>query len=467
MDRDTPELVAELRRVGLTAGLDAVGVTTAAPLAEARVALEERRAAGLHGGMQFTYRNPARSTEPQRALPGARSLVVGALGYRRGPDLPAPDRPAPDRLAPDRPAPARPAPGQTAPDPLVPGQPASGADRLSGADQPSGPDRPSGRVARYAWEDYYGRLRTALTEVAEVLRAGGHRAVVLADDNALVDRAAAVRAGIGWYGNNTTVLVPGVGSWCVLGAVITDAPLAGPDPREPVGSCGTCRRCLPACPTGALVAPGVLDARRCLAWIVQAPGAIPREFREAVGDRMYGCDDCQDACPVNRVTLRRSRHEPSPEPAAASVDVLELLAATDEEILARWGRWYIAERNPRYLRRNALVVLGNTAGGSEPAVTAALAAALASPDPLLRAHGAWAAARLGRTDLLAAVAADDDPLVRAELADRPAPRPSVHAGAGVPTGADARAAAGARDLPAGAGDQAAGASGLPAGGMGS
>jgi epoxyqueuosine reductase len=154
------------------------------------------------------------------------------------------------------------------------------------------------------------------------------------------------------------------------------------------------------------VAPGVVDGRRCLSWILQDGGDIPEELRGAVGDRIYGCDDCQDVCPPNRVELRRAapggRGEPAPAGRAerAWVPVLELLASTDAELLGRHGRWYLADRNPRYLRRNALVVLGNVADGRDPAVRAALAQAIDGPDELLAAHARWSAARLGCDDLV-------------------------------------------------------------------
>jgi epoxyqueuosine reductase len=234
-----------------------------------------------------------------------------------------------------------------------------------------------------------------------------------------VDREAARRAGIGWYGKNTNLLVPGQGSWFVLGGVVTDAPL--PVASEPTADgCGACHRCLPACPTGALVAPGVLDARRCLAWLVQAPGVFPVDYRTALGGRLYGCDDCQEVCPENqaaeRAALAAGGHGFEPGPGdRPTVDLLELLAAPDEELLARFGRWYIPGREARYLRRNALIALGNTADGHDGAVEAALCRALADADPLVRAHAVWAAHRLGRGDLLAVVADDTDPDVRREL----------------------------------------------------
>ncbi len=363
-------LTDEVRAVALAAGLDAVGITPAVAFDDTRRVLEERKAAGLAGTMAFTYRNPARSSDPTRALRNARSIVVAARSYLR---TPPENRGRPGR---------------------------------------------SGRVARYAWADDYAALRSGLARVGERLAADGHRSVVLVDDNALVDRAAAVRAGVGWYGNNSLVLLPGRGSWYVLGSLVTDAPLdSGPPDTQPGGGgCGTCTRCLPACPTGALVEPGVLDARRCLAWIVQAPGIVPRRYREVIGDRIYGCDDCQDACPVNRTA---ARHHPPQQPGDGlddHVDVVALLAAGDEEILARYGRWYLADRDPAVLRRNALIVLGNTGDPADPEVRAAVAGALGSPQPVVRAHAVWAAARLGLGVEAAALGADPDDDVRAEVA---------------------------------------------------
>jgi epoxyqueuosine reductase len=371
----------EVCAVGRQAGLDRVGIAAASAFDDTRRILEERRAEGLAGSMQFTYRNPERSTDPSRALPGVASLVVGARGY-------------------DRDAPAAPADGG-----------------------------PMARVARYATHDHYAELRVGLDAIAARLAADGWSARVVSDDNALVDRPAAHRAGLGWYGKNANILVPGIGSWVVLGSVLTDAPLPPAERAEPDG-CGPCRRCLDACPTGAIIAPGVVDARRCLAWLVQAEGAFPIEHREALGDRIYGCDDCQEVCPPSR----RGPDEPSvggaSEPAAPGpwVDVLDLLAADDETLLARFGRWYIPRREPRYLRRNALVVLGNTASLDDPGVAAALHRALADPDPVVRSHAVWAARRLGLDPLPAAVLADADPMVRVEVG-RPVSR-RAPAGAG-------------------------------------
>jgi epoxyqueuosine reductase len=355
-----------LRAIGRDAGLDAVGVAPAEPFVRTKELLDERKAAGLHGGMAFTYRNPARSTDPQRALPGAHALVVGAKRY-------------------------------AAP---------------SGGDRQHRLGAPAGRVAAYAAEDAYTPLRDGLGSIADTLRADGWKARVFADDNALVDREAAYRAGIGWYGKNSNLLLPGAGSWFVLGSVVTDAPLTPDDAPQPDG-CGACRRCIEGCPTGAIVAAGVVDARRCLAWLVQAAGDFPREFRVALGNRLYGCDDCQEVCPPNR------RHTSGDGEGAGRIPLLELLAADDATLIAQHGHWYIPKRDPNVVRRNALVALGN-AGDDSLAVIDTLTRYLDGTNDTLRAHAAWAARRLGHDDLLASRA--DDAVIAEELAAVAPPR---------------------------------------------
>jgi epoxyqueuosine reductase len=289
--------------------------------------------------MAFTYRNPARSSDPSRVMNRARSMIVGAYSY---------------------------------------GQPVG--------DRPTGT---SARVARYATADFYGRLRESLAPMVTELEGRGHRAVVMADDNSVVDREAAFRAGIGFYGKNANVLLPGQGSFFVLGSIITDAGLALLDPPESEG-CGSCQACLDGCPTGAIVAPGVVDARRCLAWLVQKEGIFPHEFREALGDRLYGCDDCQEVCPPTRRgerTVSDAQHEADPGPW---VDAVDLLDADDAELLERFGRWYLPNRDPSIIRRNAAIVLGNIAPSGDERVNAALITHAEHPDAAVADAAEWA-----------------------------------------------------------------------------
>jgi epoxyqueuosine reductase len=171
------------------------------------------------------------------------------------------------------------------------------------------------------------------------------------------------------------------------------------------------RGCIDGSPTGATTAPGGVEARRCLAWLLQAEGVFPREHRVALGNRIYGCDECQEVCPPNRR---------APVGAGGGAErpwapLLELLHDDDDRVLTWATRWYIPRREVRYVRRNALVVLGNVGEGTDQAVEEALTRHLAHDDPMLRAHAVWAARRLGREDLVGPLVADTDPLVVAEL----------------------------------------------------
>ena len=225
----------QLIALGLASGLHRVGVTGADVLKRARDVLTERKSLGLHNEMQFTYRNPIRSTDPTSTMPTARSIIVGARSYA--------------------------------------------------TEMPQKLNEVSARVARYAWADHYEQLRGGLGQIAAQLKTDGWRAIVLADDNSIVDREVAYQAGLGWYGKNANLLIDGAGSYFVLGSVLTDAPLATETTSVKDG-CGSCRRCIDNCPTEAIVAPGVVDARKCLAWLLQKPGVFDPAYRVALGDRI-------------------------------------------------------------------------------------------------------------------------------------------------------------------------------------
>jgi epoxyqueuosine reductase len=355
---DVVEFTEAVLELGRSSGLDAVGVTSADVLERARAELFSRKSQGLHNGMKFTYKNPVRSTDPRASMPDAASVIVGARSYLE---------PEPER-----------------------------------------PDFPAGRIARYAWRDHYQPLRDGLWAMAQHLRAAGFKAVVFADDNSMVDREVAYQAGIGWFGKNANLLLPGQGSYFVLGSVVTTAVLASADAPMADG-CGGCKRCFDGCPTDAIIAPGVLDANRCLAWLAQKPGVFAPEFRVALGTRIYGCDACQEVCPPN---VRFGRAVDRTEPQVW-VDLVDLLTIDDDTLIARHGRWYIADREPRWVRRNALIALGN-AGVVNDDVVAVLTRYLRAPDEVLRIHAAWAALVLGLEQFRPQIEADQHPGVRAE-----------------------------------------------------
>lgn len=342
---------ADLRDLAVSHGAAGFGVCDADPFSSTRAELEERVATGKQGRLKFTFSRPERSTDLSISFPWAHRVIVCSMPY-----LPEAGTP------------------QAAPG--------------------------SGRLARFTVDRPYERLRAILEVVAGAVRDSGFQAEVVADDNRLVDRAAAVRAGVGWWGKNTMVLDPKHGPWLLLGSVVTDADLTTDDPMR--RDCGTCAACLPACPTGALVAPGVLDARRCLAHHAQVDGDIPMEFRIPMGDRVYGCDDCLDACPPGARLLQRTT-EPKGE-----VDLVELLMMDDAELTAAYEHLYIPRRRPDYLRRNALVALGNVGG---PEHLPLLEQFASGPSPMLQRHAIWAIGRIGGPEarrVLTLMTVDDD-----------------------------------------------------------
>ena len=326
---------AELEALAAELGLDAVGACPAEPYEETERHIRERRERGLFADMRFTMARPELSCHPEKLLPGARTVVSAALCYYAPADEPQPGE---------------------------------------------------GRLPRYTWSDAYGVLRERLDALGRRL-GGAYR--VLVDANQHVDREAAARSGVGFYGKNTLLITRRHGSWIVLGTVVTDVEL---EPTPPLGlDCGSCRLCIDACPTDALHEPGVLDATRCLSYWTQSPRPIPPDVRLALGDRVYGCDICQDVCPWNRGVERRRAEEPLPAGAEPTVSLVDWLAADPRELRERYARLFVPRNDGRLLQRNALVALGNTGREEDRAAAVALAD---DPEPQLREHAAWALARL-------------------------------------------------------------------------
>jgi epoxyqueuosine reductase len=250
-----------------------------------------------------------------------------------------------------------------------------------------------GWIARYAWgDDYHDVMKVLLDRVVDALRreAGAFEARTYVDTGPIVERAYAAAAGLGAWGKNTCLLHPEHGSWFFLGEAVTDLDLPQDAPRGDM--CGSCTACLEACPTGALPAPYVLDAARCISYLtIEVKGAIPEEHREGMGRQVFGCDICQDVCPWNR---RRRHHGPpafAPRPGlqAPSLDDLAMLDA--DAFRARFQNSPLKRAKRRGLLRNVAVALGNAGDPSKRPLLDHLAA---DEDPLVREHALWALQRL-------------------------------------------------------------------------
>ena len=352
-------------------GFDLVRVTSAEEFAADREVALERIQDGLLDGLPwYTPARVKRGTNPQELLPGARSIICLGLNYHR------------------------------------PQAPTSNNQQLTG------------QVASYAQgRDYHRVMKQRMRGLVEEL---SHRletnlaARWYVDDGPMLDRAAASRSGLGWFGKNTNILSPGLGSWIFLGQIITDLELEPDPPLQK--SCGSCVQCIEACPTGAIIGPYVLDNTRCISFqTIENRGAIPRELRPLMLDWIFGCDICQVVCPVNR------KAAPATEPAfqrgeLATLDLLELLSLTEEGFRERFAGTPIMRAKLVGLKRNACVALGNR---REPSAVPALSQSLHQEGALVRGHAAWALGQIGgeaaRRALLRARAVERDEAVAEEI----------------------------------------------------
>ncbi len=326
---------AAIKRRAAELGLDACGITAAYPTRHADF-FRDWAARDQAGEMAWLTRDPDRRGDPRLVLPGARSLIVGGLNYWQ------------------------PTPGGR------------------------------GRIARYALgEDYHEVLLEKLRTLADEISAQGAAAKVYVDTGPVLEKPLAQRAGLGWQGKSTMLINRSRGPWLLLGEIITTLDL---DPDAPeTDHCGSCSRCLDACPTRAITAPYQLDARRCIAYLtIELKGSIPEELRPLIGDRVYGCDECLDVCPWNRFaeTTREARFLAGPETA---LDLRAMLEMTNTEFKRRFARSPILRVKRRGLLRNICVVLGNI-GTMED--LPALQRAENHEEPLVREHAAWAARQI-------------------------------------------------------------------------
>lgn len=324
-------------------GFDACGVAAAAPLERDGAALAAWLSGNKQAGMAWMARDPARRADPAALLPGCRHVIALALNY--GPE----------------------------------GEPPAG-----------GP----GRVALYArGRDYHKVLGGMLKELAAWLgEASGAASRTFVDTGPVLERAWAERAGIGWIGKNANLLTRSLGSWLLLGEVLTCAELVD-DEGPHAEFCGSCTACLTACPTQAIEAPGVVDANRCISyWTIEHRGPIPEERREGLADWIFGCDVCQTVCPWNVSFAREAKGEIlGRRDDLSGLDPEEILGLDETAFRARYSGTALMRAKWEGMRRNACVVLGNR---GDAAALPALERARGDADPVVREHARWAIARI-------------------------------------------------------------------------
>jgi epoxyqueuosine reductase len=344
---DWTALAGQIRQWGEELGFEAVGIA-GIDLGGAEAGLAAWLEAGFQGEMDYMAKHGSRRTRPAELLPGTRRVISARMGY-----MPA-AAPAAENLADGRRA----------------------------------------YISRYALgRDYHKVLRARLQKLAERIDAAApHGYRVFVDSAPVMEAALADQAGLGWRGKHSLLLTRDAGSWFFLGEIYTDLPL----PIDPpvTAHCGTCRACLDACPTGAIVAPYRVDARRCISYLtIELRGAIPEELRPLIGNRIYGCDDCQLACPWNRYARLSPEPDFAPRYGLDRASLVELFAWSAEDFASRMAGSPIHRIG--YIRwlRNIAVALGNAP--TSPEVVAALEGRADDPDPLVREHVAWALARHG------------------------------------------------------------------------
>ena len=385
-----PDVKAVATEYALELGFDLVRVTSAQEFAQDRAVTLERLQAGLMDGLPwFNEARVQRGADPSALLAGARSIICLGLSYYQR----------------------------------------TGA-KTGG---------PAGRVALYAWgRDYHKVIKKMMRSYVEGLRLRLGKEFVArwyVDDGPMLDRAAANRAGLGWFGKNTNVLSPSQGSWIFLGQVVTDLELESDPPLKK--TCGSCVRCIDTCPTGAIVAPYVIDNTRCISYLtIENRGEIPLELRPQIGDWVFGCDICQEVCPVNRKAGPASspwwkgeqctavldspvvEPETSHQEVPAVLDLIELIEMSEEQFRRRFRGTAILRAKRVGMQRNACVVLGNL--GATEAVPV-LCRVLVQGEPLVRGHAAWALGKIATPEakqaLEQAIGNEADPWVLQELAN--------------------------------------------------
>src|SRR5688572_16879227 len=333
----------EIRQQARTLGFTLTGIARIEPTPEGAF-FPEWLDRGYAGEMHYLERQKAARMDPQSVLPGARSVIVCAINYNTNHPL-------------------------------------------------TSFDRSRAWISRYAWgTDYHETLQERLRMLAQWIEAhGAHRTRTYVDTGPLTERVFAKYAGIGWFGKNTCIINQKTGSWLFLGCILTDLDLSADTP--PPDRCGSCTRCLDACPTDAFVAPYVLDSRKCISYTtIELRGAIPEDARDGIGHHLFGCDICQDVCPWNRRADFSNEPAFQPKPGLMWPDVQALLDYSDADWTSAIRGTPLKRAKVRGLLRNLMVVAGNSRLAS---LIPKLQRFLQHDDEHVRSHAAWAIERLG------------------------------------------------------------------------
>lgn len=347
-------LAKEMKQAAPSLGIDKIGIASAEPFRALKDILLRHREAGRESG--FEEPDLDKRTDPSLLFDRPQSLIAIAIAY-------------PSKLQ----------------------------------DPPkSEPGARRGMISRSAWGlDYHHVLRDRLARLEAWLRerVPELRAESMVDTGALVDRAVAERAGIGWSGKNASIITPEWGSWVYLGEMITNLPLP---PDEPVTeSCGSCTKCIDACPTGALVGPGQLDAKKCISFVTQTKDWVSEDMMRKIGNRLYGCDTCQIVCPVNRGKNWTHQPELQPDPEKVKPLLVPLLTMSNREFRETYGDSASSWRGKKPIQRNAVIGLGNFRDAES--VPALIGVLRNDPRPVLRGTAAWALGRIGGAEAEAAL----------------------------------------------------------------
>ncbi|WP_139995414.1 tRNA epoxyqueuosine(34) reductase QueG [Kurthia sp. Dielmo] len=363
-------LQQELRDFAASIGVDKIGFTTAAPFVDLKHLLKQQQELNYQSG--FEEENIELRTEPTLLLEEAASIIAIAVAY-------------PSRM-------------ENAPT----GK--KGARR--------------GIFCRASWgTDYHTVLREKLKEIEGFLveRVPGIKFRSMVDTGELVDRAVAERAGIGWSGKNCSIITPEFGSYVYLGEMITNIPFAPDEAIE--DQCGECTLCIDVCPTGAIVQGGQLDSNRCVAFQTQTKGFLPDEFREKIGNRIYGCDTCQTVCPKNKGKKNWLHAAFEPEPELAKPLLAPLLSMTNKEFKSQFGHMSGSWRGKKPIQRNAIIALVHFK--EEDAMPQLIELLTKDERPMIRGTAAWAIGKIAAAEaeevLLAALQLEQDPDVLNEI----------------------------------------------------